>query len=61
MKIKERLQYKYVCRREKTKFFNISCDTRIVDVTCLTAGKKEIKAFAVGIFTSLVKIRDLKQ
>ena len=43
----------------RQRCFKISCDTRIIDVTCLTAGKKEIKAFAIGIFTSLVKIRVL--
>ena len=49
----ERLQYMYVEARRQ-RYFKISCDTRIVDLTCLSAGRKEINAFAVGIFTSLV-------
>ena len=43
----------YVDARRQ-RYFKISCDTRIVDLTCLSAGRKEINAFAVGIFTSLV-------
>ena len=49
----EHLQYMYVDARRQ-RYFKISCDTRIVDLTCLSAGRKEISAFAVGIFTSLV-------
>ena len=42
-------------REDKDFFFlKISCDTWIVDLTCLSVGRKEINAFAVGIFTSLV-------
>ena len=39
----------------RQRFLEISCDTRIVDLTCLSAGRKEINTFAVGIFTSLEK------
>ena len=49
----ERLQYMYVDTRRQ-RYFKISCDTRIVDLTCLSAGRKEIDAFPVGIYTSLV-------
>ena len=44
----------YVCRREKTKIFLRLAVTRIVDLTCLSAGRKEIDAFVVGIYTILV-------
>ena len=53
MEINERLQYMYVDVRRQ-KYFKISCNTRIVNITCLSAGRKEINAFAVGIFTGLV-------